>query len=96
MEVRLTFIQPQTTEQLQLASSRPTPFSHSLLTFVHDIVHKVMAGSQWQRVEDPISGRVYFYHHTTKETLWTKPQDSIAVAKFLTEQLGITELMDEL
>ena len=85
------------TGQASVASQPSHQFSKSLCeNHIEDIVHKVMAGSQWQRVEDPISGRVYFYHHTTKETLWTKPQDSIAVAKFLTEQLGITELMDEL
>jgi hypothetical protein len=56
-------------------------------------VDTAIAGSQWQRVEDPLSGRVYFYHQKSKETRWVKPNSGDAVSAFLKDQ-GITETDD--
>jgi hypothetical protein len=37
------------------------------------IVLAAVADSEWKRVADPSSGRIYYYHQKTKETRWVVP-----------------------
>ena len=46
------------------------------------------ADSEWKQVEDPSSGRVYFYHKKTKQTCWVQPGSGDKVSQFLATHIG--------
>ena len=47
-----------------------------------------MPKPMWKAVEDPKSGRTYYYHRKTRETTWTKPAELTQAEKLIAQALA--------